>query len=211
MTPAQRWAALAGDSPAADALYADVAARYGEPHRAYHTLRHVEHVLTTADELSGGTATDAVRWAAWLHDVVYDTHAGDNEERSAEYAREHLSALGVAPDVVEEAARLIVATKTHDARDEATAVLLDADLAVLGAGERTYAAYAAGVRHEYAWVPDDLYRAGRRHVLATFLERPAIFATAAMRERAEAAARVNIAAELASLGNPATRLGSKPA
>ncbi|HEV2891123.1 MAG TPA: hypothetical protein VGX28_12180 [Frankiaceae bacterium] len=195
-----RWpAGLAGD-----ALYEDVVARYAEPHRRYHTLRHVAHVLDTADALSGGTATEAVRWAAWLHDVVYDTRAADNEERSADYARERLPALGVASEVVEDVARLVLATKTHDPapdsdRDAAVAILLDADLAVLGADPQTYARYAAAVREEYDWVPDDLWKAGRKAVLASFLDKPSIFATPAMRARAEAAARANLAAELASL------------
>lgn len=189
-----RWPGTPGD-----ALHDDVVARYAEPHRRYHTLRHVAHVLDVADTLSGGTASEAVTWAAWLHDVVYDTRAADNEERSADYARAHLPALGVAPEIVEDVARLVLATKTHDAYDTDAAVLLDADLAVLGADPETYARYAAAVREEYAWVPDDLWRAGRRAVLASFLDKPAIYATPAMRASAEAAARANLEAELAAL------------
>ena len=194
-----RWPAEGAD---AGALHDEVVARYAEPHRRYHTLRHVEHVLATVDALSGGRPSEAVVWAAWLHDVVYDTRAADNEERSADFARSRLPALGVAPATVDEVARLVLATKTHDASGDDAAVLLDADLAILGADPRTYARYAAAVREEYAWVPDELYRAGRRAVLTSFLDRPAIFHTPAMRGEAEGAARANLAAEVATLDAP---------
>lgn len=198
MTLRERWAALAGTTPVADALYADVLARYGEPHRAYHGPRHVDHVLATIDELDAAPG-EALRWAAWLHDVVYDTRAADNEARSAEYARERLPALGVAAADVERVAGLVLATATHEAFDGEAAVLLDADLAILGADEAAYDAYAAAIRREYAWVPDDLYRAGRAAVLRGFLDREHVFATSAMREAADDAARANLARELASL------------
>lgn len=200
MSLRERWEALAGTSAAAAALYDDVVARYAEPHRRYHTLRHVEHVLEVADVLSDGVATEAVRWAAWLHDVVYDTRAADSEERSAAFARERLPALGVAGATVEEVARLVLATKTHVAGTAGAMVLLDADLAILAADERTYDAYAAAVREEYGWVPDDTWVAGRRRVLTTFFDRPAIFSTERMRAEAEPFARANLARELASLG-----------
>jgi predicted metal-dependent HD superfamily phosphohydrolase len=194
-----RWTAVAGDTPESLATYADVLARYGEPHRRYHGVRHVEHVVAMADALAGGSADAAVVLAAFLHDVVYDTRAADNEERSAAYAREHLPPLGVDAATVAEVARLVLATKAHDAADEAAALLLDADLAVLGADPATYDAYSAGVREEYGWVPEGLYRAGRAHVLRSFLDRPAVFLTEPMRRRGEAAARANLARELAAL------------
>ena len=71
-------------------------------------------------------------------------------------------------------AALIMKTKTHDAGDDADAqVLLDADLAILGASEPAYLDYAKKIRQEYAWVPEPEYRQGRRRVLESFLSRPA--------------------------------------
>jgi predicted metal-dependent HD superfamily phosphohydrolase len=140
-----------------------------------------------------------VALAAFLHDVVYDSRASDNEERSAEYARELLTGFGAERDVREETARLILLTKTHEASaDDDGCRLLDADLSILGAEPEVYDAYARAIRQEYAWVPEEEYRAGRRRVLERFLARPHIYFTPAFRAR-EDQARSNIAHEIASL------------
>ena len=54
-----------------------------------------------------------------------------------------------------------------------TAVLLDADLAVLGSEPASYQAYVAGVRSEYAHVSPDDWRTGRTRVAAV-VPRPAV-------------------------------------
>ncbi|MEI6498035.1 MAG: HD domain-containing protein [Actinomycetota bacterium] len=79
------------------------------------------------------------------------------------------------------------------------AILLDADLAALGADPAEYAAYARGVRSEYAHIDDADWRSGRSAVLQHFLAMPFIYRTAVMREQRERRARANLAAELASL------------
>jgi predicted metal-dependent HD superfamily phosphohydrolase len=127
------WAA---DPTPADRAFEDVCRQYAEPGRFYHTLAHVRDVLATVESLGlYAKHPNAIRLAAWLHDVVYDSRASDNEDRSAEYAGRLCQELSIpAGDLV--AAR-ILKTKTHDAgADDAEArVLLDADLAILGANE----------------------------------------------------------------------------
>ena len=136
---------------------------------------------------------NAVKLAAWLHDVVYDSRASDNEDRSAEYADRLCASLSI--PVGRRVASLILTTKTHDDDDDPDAqVLLDADLAVLGASGAEYRVYAENIRHEYAWVPEPEYRVGRRRVLESFLARPRIYH---LLVDLEAPARRNIAAEIA--------------
>ncbi len=177
-------------------------AAYAEPHRAYHDRTHLEEVLRRVDELAGCAAdADVVRVAAWFHDAVYDPARGDNEERSAGWAEEALSALGLAPAPVAEVGRLVRLTAAHaaDEGDRNGEVLCDADLAILAADPERYAAYAAGVRQEYAAVDDAEFTAGRTRVLRALVERPTLYATAAGRARWEARARRNVTAELARL------------
>ena len=103
-----RWLRLL---PGSAAAFADLAAHYGEPGRHYHTLDHIRAVLDRIDAL-WPDAPPALLLAAWLHDVVYDSRAADNEERSADYARAILPALGVPPGAVDETARLILLTRS---------------------------------------------------------------------------------------------------
>jgi predicted metal-dependent HD superfamily phosphohydrolase len=190
-----------GRADLAREMFDDLARGYAEPCREYHTLDHIRQVLDTGFTIAP-VLPPALILAIILHDVIYDTHAGDNEERSAEYAQAVLEQLGVSPEVREETARLILLTKTHQttAGDEPGQILLDADLAILGADEPAYNDYAAAIRREYAWVSDPDYRTGRRRVLERFLARPRLYFTEAMFRRCDTRARANLAREISRLG-----------
>ncbi len=81
-------------------------------------------------------------------------------------------------------------------------MLIDADLSVLAADPAEYSAYAHSVRAEYDHVDEAHWVTGRSAVLRGFLEREHIFCTVYMRTVADARARANIAAELATLSQP---------
>ena len=189
-----------------DSLLGGLLARHREPHRHYHTAKHVRWVLRHIDELAAAEPiahrADVVA-AAFYHDAIYDPTRSDNERQSAQLARRDLTTLGWSGERVERVGTMIEAT-AHGADADApldtdTAVLLDADLAVLGADPAAYSAYVAGVRQEYAHVADDAWRAGRGAVLEGFLARDTIFSTATAQQWWEAQARGNLTAELAAL------------
>jgi predicted metal-dependent HD superfamily phosphohydrolase len=181
-------------------------ARWSEPHRAYHTIAHLSAVLDRLDDLAGDgvDVTAGVRLAAWFHDAVYDPRRRDNEARSAELAGVVLAPLGVDRATVAEVARLVRLTAGHRpaAGDTAGAALCDADLAVLAAPPEEYLAYSAAVRREYRHLSDTEIRAGRAAVLADLTARSRLYATPAGQQHWEAAARANLAAELATLEPP---------
>jgi len=105
---------------------------------------------------------------------------------------------------VDEVARLVALTTHHDPGpdDVAGALVSDADLAVLAGSDRAYRRYVRQVRAEYAHVDDDAWRVGRGQVLRALLGAERLFATPSGRERWEARARANVAAELAALDAP---------
>jgi predicted metal-dependent HD superfamily phosphohydrolase len=191
-------------------LVAELYARYEEPWRRYHDRRHLVAVLAYVDELAGlaGDA-DAVRMAAWFHDAVYDPGRQDNEAASADLAQELLPAHDVAADQVAEVVRLVRLTAAHDPVDGDAngAVLCDADLAVLGGDPAAYQAYVDRVREEHRGLDDATFAAGRAPVLEALLAQPQLFRTATARERWDAPARRNLAAEI---GDLAARLGGAP-
>ncbi|MFD7944485.1 hypothetical protein, partial [Streptomyces sp. NPDC059744] len=198
---APRRRAPGGGAPGPDPVpYADnLLARWAEPHRRYHTTAHLTAVLDRIDTLAGHAADpDAVRLAAWFHDAVYRPDRSENEERSAALAERALPEAGVPDDITAEVARLVRLTITHDpaAGDTNGEVLCDADLAILAAAPKEYAEYAAQVREEYGFVPDDAFRDGRAAVLRQLLGLPRLFRTPHGIAEWEPRARQNLLTEL---------------
>ncbi|MBK5333788.1 MAG: hypothetical protein JJD93_17560, partial [Ilumatobacteraceae bacterium] len=142
---------------------------------------------------------------------IYDPTVGTNEALSAVLAANDLAEIGWTSLRCDSVAAMIIATAGHladpaepgDDVGEAseTAMLLDADLAILGADPGAYQAYVNGVRAEYAHIDDDQWRTGRSLVLQHFLDKPRLFVTGYMYAAAEHRARANIEAELAALSH----------
>ncbi|AYL36711.1 hypothetical protein ACG2OD_21085 [Streptomyces sp. PDY-4] len=185
------------------APYADnLLARWREPQRHYHTLAHLTAVLDHVDTLEAyADDPDVVRLAAWFHDAVYLPERSENEERSARLAERALPEAGVPAGKAAEVARLVRLTVTHDPADgdRDGQVLCDADLAVLASPPSAYAAYAAAVREEYGFVPNEAFRAGRSDVLRQLLALPRLFRTPYGQEHWDATARYNMRGELEML------------
>ncbi|MEU1533742.1 HD domain-containing protein [Streptomyces fagopyri] len=186
------------------APYADnLLARWQEPQRRYHSVTHLTAVLDHIDLLEKhADGPDLVRLAAWFHDAVYHPDRSENEERSARLAERALAELGAGPSPTRQVARLVRLTVTHDPApdDRDGAVLCDADLAVLASPPEAYAAYTAAVREEYAFVPDEAFRAGRAAVLRELLDLPRLFRTPYGQREWEERARHNVGHELGLLG-----------
>jgi predicted metal-dependent HD superfamily phosphohydrolase len=187
----------------AERVLADLVRAYGEPHRHYHTLSHIANLLQLLGEHEGIADSDAVTLAILFHDAVYDPARQDNEAASATLAREQLRLLGFPQQLLAKVERYILATEhgpsVPAAGDADLQVLLDLDLSVLAAAPDRYGAYAQSIRQEYAVVPDELYRPGRRRVLESFLARRHIYLTERLRALWEAPARANLSGEIARL------------
>ena len=179
-------------------------AAYAQPHRSYHTRRHIEQCLALLDQVDDLMDSErrVLTWAIWWHDAVYDPTASDNEARSAELARLDLRDLGATIHEREEVARLIRLTAVHavEPEDRLGEILVSIDLAILGARPAAYDQYVEEVRAEYVHVPHDAWRQGRARVLRHFLEAPVLYPDPDLRARLETQARANLARELAALG-----------
>jgi predicted metal-dependent HD superfamily phosphohydrolase len=208
----EAWAELAGDSPTSRTEWAALIEAWSEPHRRYHDLAHLAAVLGLVGELAGSASDpDAVRLAAWYHDVVYDPTRGDNEQVSAERARAGLR--GLVPDErLAEVERLVLLTAGHDPEpgDADGAVLCDADLAVLAGPPESYVPYATAVREEYGHLSDEEFTNGRIAVLESLLALPALYRTAEAARQWSDAARANLTAELTLLRRRAASGAATP-
>ncbi|SFZ71105.1 HD domain-containing protein [Chitinimonas taiwanensis] len=173
-------------------------ARYAEPHRHYHGLQHLDECLALFQQVAESAEHPAeVEIALWFHDAIYEPLRHDNEQRSADWAREELLTAGAAKQVVDHVYALIMATQ-HAAEPSGrdAQLLVDIDLAILGALPERFAEYERQVRAEYGHVPSFLFRRKRRALLKQFLARPRLYSTAGMRERFEAIARENLIATI---------------
>ena len=190
-----------GDSPALRRLYGDVLGRYSEPHRHYHTHQHLaECFQKVQDIISLAEHPAEVKVGLWFHDVIYDTRRHDNEERSADWARNAAREWGASAESAQRIYDLVMFT-CHAAEPVGidAQVLVDADLSILGAPRARFLEYEAQVRSEYGWVPDAMFRPARAKILKEFLGRTHLFCTAHFRERYEAQARRNLQRSLVHL------------
>lgn len=183
-------------------LFERVLTGWSEPQRAYHTPQHLLEALDLLDAWHGAQDwPQAVALALFFHDLVYDPRRSDNEELSAQLAQQMLAQMQAAPEEVQAITALIDVTR-HAAtpRTEDEKLIVDIDLAILGAAPQRYAQYQAQVRQEYAHVPEPLFLRGRLAVLEAFLRAGAdLYHTPRGRSAFAAAAARNLTAEVAQL------------
>ncbi len=169
-------------------------AAYQEPHRKYHTLQHLDECLSQFDAVRHlGEYPSEVELGLWFHDAIYDVARSDNEQRSADWAGAALVEAGAPASVVERVELLILATRhtgAPTAPDEQ--LLVDIDLAILGADADRFAEYERQIRDEYGFVPRPQFESRRRAILQSFLARDRIYNTPHFHSELEARARANL-------------------
>ena len=173
--------------------------KYNEKHRYYHNLNHIKNMYNSLSGFKDKIQdNESIFYAAWFHDVIYETGSPDNEEKSSNYAREVLSNLYIDEKIIEKVTQLILITKNHypleNSYDEK--IFLDSDLSILGQSQDKYKDYMESIRKEYHWVDDIKYKENRIAVLNRFLQRPYIYFTDEFKNLYESAARINIQCEL---------------
>jgi len=203
----QRWQRLWRQVGARDdghPAYQELVSLYSQPHRHYHNLNHISECLNEFDSaLYLAKQPLAVELAIWFHDAVYDTHATDNEEQSAELAKTRIGPMKEDANLLASAWALVLATKTHDPSYHPDAPLLvDIDLSILGKSQEQFWQYENQIRREYDWVPQGTFAAKRAEILERFLARERIYSTQLFFEKYEKQARANIQASIRQLRSP---------
>lgn len=187
----------------AQVLLGQLLTAYSEPHRHYHTLQHLEECFTHLDALRFIAADPiAIELALWFHDSIYDSvDPTDNEERSAKWAVQALTSLGVSTKMTQRVYDLIMITKAHTPPDGDidAATLVDCDLGILAAASDRYHEYAGQIRQEYEHFSDLDFAEGRTKVLEGLSSKARIYRTKLMISECEDRARVNMADEIERL------------
>jgi predicted metal-dependent HD superfamily phosphohydrolase len=194
------WQALGLRPPAASLLDA-LTTCYSEPHRCYHTLEHLDACLRHLDNMrESALHLQEVALALWFHDALYTVGATDNEQRSADWAGAELQAAG-APQAMTDRVHALVMVTRHDQppRSPDEALLLDVDLAILGAPATVFDAYEQQIFREYQCVPPAAFRSNRMRILQGFQDRERIYHTPRFRDQRESQARTNLARSIRAL------------
>ena len=192
-----RWCAAFGDGEDSILVYNDLSTRMSGHGRFYHTMEHIDEMLTLAD--AAGISSPTVDAAVWFHDAVYDPGSKHNEELSAELATQFMPRLNLGADDMALVEAMILASKSHRTKDRRIQPFLDLDMAILGARPARYQRYIADIRQEFSHLSDRVFSEGRRDFLEGCLRRKAIFLTPWFHERFEAQARENMQAEMEGL------------
>ena len=184
-------------------LWQDIAIRYNEAQRAYHSLQHIEQLFAQFEQIKHVlNESHIIALALFYHDVIYAPTRSDNELKSAEYAVEALRPYFSAAQCPYIYA-LIMMTANHKLAECSNAqknfdaaYLLDMDLSILGASWSEYEQYAQAVRQEYAHVSNADYSVGRIAVLTGLLAHLKLYLTDYYYDRLEKQARQNIKREI---------------
>lgn len=191
-----------GSRPGVEAdLSEELFGLYGQSHRHYHTLRHVEECLREFTDVFTDCANpEAVEMALWYHDIVYEPASNVNEKMSANKAIFDCARLSVDGTAFQAlVADLVLATKHVVTSAGDAAIVADIDLAILGSPWERFSEYEQQIREEYAHVADKDFVVGRAQILDGFMRRTHIYQTNVFRDKYEKVARGNIARSLMKL------------
>ncbi|NER17354.1 HD domain-containing protein [Spongiivirga citrea] len=181
-------------------LWNELKLAYTEAFRKYHNLDHLSELFSYYEIYKNEIEhQEELQWAIFYHDIVYNIWKKDNELKSAEKAEQILRRSLHYSTGVGRIYNLILSTKTHEAKTNDEAYMIDFDLAILGQSAEVYNKYANKIRKEYSMVPMPLYRKGRKRVLKQFLEKQQIYQTEMFISKYEEQAKVNLNQELNTL------------
>ncbi|WP_051526449.1 HD domain-containing protein [Alkanindiges illinoisensis] len=219
---------LPADQAFVTQVYQELLASYAEPHRAYHSVQHLAECISLFEQVSHlAVEPTLLEIALWFHDAIYKTHPLpkqsthkqannaqpnskqlnneqisnehlSNEQKSANWAAQFLKRCKVNPIIIQQVNQLIMATQHHQASNNEDKLMVDIDLAILGAMPARFAEYQQQIREEYDFVALALFNIKRREVLAGFYQRPRIYQTDYFYSRYEKQARENLQAALAN-------------
>lgn len=184
---------LENRSITAEAVYARLTELYGEPHRHYHTLEHIQHCLREFDRTAVLMENpDAVELALWFHDAIYHPGANDNERRSAELF-ERCFEGDAEPDFRRRVRDLILVTTHRELpRHWDERFIVDIDLSSLGLPWDECERDGRRIRAEYADLTDADYYPSQLRFLRSLRDRPNFFFTESFRQRYERVACENV-------------------
>ena len=176
-------------------IYRRLLQYYGEPHRHYHTMAHIEHCLGQFQQCKSlARDADAVELAIWFHDIILVCGRRDNEARSAELYLELSD--GVHPESTRERVNGLIMATSHDGSsldDADSSLMVDIDLSSFGLPWDEFLRDSLDLRAENPRLSDSEYQLNQTGFQRGLLARPRFFLSDFFHDRLEQQARANLA------------------
>jgi predicted metal-dependent HD superfamily phosphohydrolase len=163
-----------------------VAERYNAPGRHYHNWNHIVELFRLIHWHS--LELNISQYLAILfHDIVYVPGSTENEANSVNEMRWIAAGMFTGKEL-NDAAIIILDTKTHVPTSFDSRMVLDLDMAILG-NSKTHAEYDMAIRKEFSAYPDHEYYTGRKMFCEATLALPNIYWTMIFNNAYDAIAR----------------------
>lgn len=150
---------------------------YAEPHRAYHTLTHIQGCFDIFHPVQQQVDNaDALALAIWFHDAIYDIDADDNEQRSADWFLQETENL-FPENLRKQVNRHIMATMHcgKDIADLDSQIMIDIDLFSFAKPWTEFMIDSENVRAEKSDIPDHEFYPRQCGFQQILLNRPRFF------------------------------------
>ncbi|MCS6820593.1 MAG: adenylyltransferase/cytidyltransferase family protein [Microscillaceae bacterium] len=137
---------------------------WSEPHRYYHTLTHLQNLLTNIDLLKAKQAITQQEYAilvmaAFFHDIVYNPKRQDNEPQSVEFLRQRASPH---PDL-DTICQIILDTQTHQPNSYLSELFIELDMKIVAKGDfQALLQWEKAIMKEYQYLDYGLYLTERK-------------------------------------------------
>ena len=185
------------DNNIVNPLYKDLLLNYTSKDRHYHNLEHIRSIFKALD---GIELSDALEFAIFYHDIIYDVESNKNEELSALFCKNALRKLDVSNDIISKAIKIILDTKRHIPSINDSKYMIDADIFYFSFEKDKYLETTKLIRQEYKIYDDKTYTKGRVEFLKSLLSKEVIYYTKEFRKY-EKKARENMKFEIEYLLN----------
>lgn len=176
-------------------IHKKLIAAYCEPQRFYHDLSHIDHCLSMFDQASHLMQyPDTVELAVWMHDVVYQPGAPDNETRSVDWYRD-VAGHDQHAATREIVCQLIMATM-HDGNSmqlSDAAYMVDIDLSSFALPWDEFMQDGVNLRQENSHLADADYYRNQVRFQKSLLARERFYVSDYFHDNYEARARENLA------------------
>lgn len=170
---------------------------YTAPGRYYHDLSHLNFMFKLARSLNL-KLNEIQTWAILGHDVHYIPGDPENEKKSAEettWVLQHLEEPPLSDQACKDISTIILDTKLHVPSTEESALVLDLDMAILGAPWDEYERYARGVMNEFGLPLETWIKGREERFIEPTLKSDKIFHTKLFQDLFEGPARFNLEEE----------------